>query len=99
MRCGEECGLSCTCGAGGEVIGWDSDTWCCGGEQCSEKYGHITCAVGSTLPLTVPFAGRCNDYPDIYGSARQYKMDGDGKHCVRMLQKFHTFYKIINTWF
>ena len=88
MRCGEECGSSCVCGAGGERFDSKSDVWCCGGADCEkDRSGDISCAKGVTQPLTIPCEGKCNDYSAGWAGARHYRICNKTlRQCVKTSQ-------------
>jgi hypothetical protein len=88
VRCGEECGDSCVCGAGGQKFDFKRDVWCCDADKCEmdEWSGGISCANGTTLPLTKPCEGECNDYSAGSYFARHYKSCYSRTQCVMTSQ-------------
>ena len=62
-----------------------SDLWCCGGKQCSKSgRGDISCAKGTTQPLSQPCEGKCNTGSDRGMGARQYKACEKAQQCIKI---------------
>ena len=90
VKCGTECtggGGYCACGEGTKSFDYrDNTTWCCGGSDCTRhgyKNQHITCKIGTPLPLSSPCHGECNNHRS-YWAGRQYWACDNKEQCIKI---------------